>query len=82
MSGVNGRPSFPLYTVREGERVLVERIGGKKDVKEKFINMGLIPGTSIEVINGHRDNPYLLEFNHTRVMIDFELVKKIFVFKE
>lgn len=81
MLNVNGSPSFPLSTVRVGERVMVERIAGRKDTKDRLINIGLIPGIALEVVTGHRDNPYLLEFNHMRVMIDYDLVRKIFVRK-
>ena len=41
---------IPLHELKAGQRGVVVRVGGKGPVKRRMMDMGLVPGTEVQVV--------------------------------
>lgn len=70
---------IPLALAREGERVKVSRVSGGRGLVRRLIDMGLRPGTEIEIVSASRTGPFVIRLGGQRLGVGFWMAKKIFV---
>lgn len=70
---------IPLALAREGERVKVSRVSGGRGLVRRLIDMGLRPGTEIEIVSASRTGPFVIRLGGQRLGVGFGMAKKIFV---
>ena len=73
------RPLIPLSLVLPGERVVIDRLEGGTQVQQRLADMGLTPGTSVEVIKAKGPGPLIVAFRGSRLALGRGLSHKILV---
>ncbi len=68
----------PLTLASVGEENLVQRIGGKPEIKKHLENLGFVPGGSVTVITSMAGN-IIVEVKGARIAISKEMAQKIMV---
>ena len=69
---------MPLTMQREGDTAVIQRVGGKEEVRRHLENMGFVPGAEITVISIKGGN-VIVNVKETRVAISKEMANKIMV---
>ena len=69
---------MPLTMQREGDTAVIQRVGGKEEVRRHLENMGFVPGAEITVIYINGGN-VIVNGKETRVAISKEMANKIMV---
>mgnify|MGYP004518785757 CR=1 FL=1 len=69
---------IPLTVADVGEEYVVQRIGGKPEVKKHLENLGFVVGTAVSVINTLGGN-VIVKVKESRVAISQEMAQKIMV---
>ena len=69
---------IPLTVADVGEEYVVQRIGGKPEVKKHLENLGFVVGTAASVINTLGGN-VIVKVKESRVAISQEMAQKIMV---
>jgi Fe2+ transport system protein FeoA len=69
----------PLSAFKSGDYGIVHHLEGGEKFRMKMIALGIIPGKTIVVIWGQQHQPYVLRVDESRVMVDWETLKQIFV---
>lgn len=69
---------MPLTMAREGEEVLIRKIGGKPEVKKHLENLGFVVGGTVTVIKEIAGN-LIVNVKNSRVAISREMACKILV---
>ncbi len=69
---------MPLSLSAPGEEAMVERIGGKPEVKKHLENLGFVAGTAVKVITRMGGN-LIVQVKEARVAISCEMAQKIMV---
>ena len=72
-------PVTPLSFVLPGEHVVIDRLVGGKRVQQRLADMGLTPGTTIEVIKASGPGPIIVAFRGSRLALGHGLSQKILV---
>ncbi len=72
-------PVTPLSFVLPGEHVVIDRLVGGKQVQQRLADMGLTPGTTIEVIKASGPGPIIVAFRGSRLALGHGLSQKILV---
>jgi Fe2+ transport system protein FeoA len=65
--------------VLPGEEVVIERLLGGKKVQQRLADMGLTPGTTIEVIKASGPGPIIVAFRGSRIALGHGLSQKVLV---
>ena len=73
------RPGIPLSFVLPGEEVVIERLLGGRQVQQRLADMGLTPGTTIEVIKTSGPGPIIVAFRGSRIALGHGLSHKVLV---
>jgi len=73
------RPVMPLSLVLAGEQVVVDRLVGGRQVQQRLADMGLTPGTTIEVIKASGPGPIIVAFRGSRLALGRGLSQKVLV---
>ncbi len=68
-----------LDTLKQGQEAVIKSLDGGKHFKDKLINLGVIPGSTVTIISGSKHSPFLLKIGETRVMVGHRMVKRIIV---
>ena len=68
----------PLTMQREGDTAVIQRVGGKEEVRRHLENMGFVPGAEITVISINGGS-VIVNVKETRVAISKEMANKIMV---
>jgi Fur family ferric uptake transcriptional regulator len=71
------RKSFPLSHAPEGDRLRVVRIIGGHGVHHRLTDLGILPGTELEVV--HTTGPFVVAVKGSRVALGHGVVQKIVV---
>lgn len=72
-------PVMPLAFVLPGEKIVIDRLLGGKRVQQRLAEMGLTPGTELEVINASGPGPVIVAFRGSRLALGRGLSQKIMV---
>ena len=71
--------SKPLSLYKEGKKVTVSAIHGGKGARKKLYDLGIVPGVTVQIVQGTYNYPYILQIGGSRVMLGWGMVQKIFV---
>ncbi len=69
---------MPLMFAQEGEEAIIQRIGGKPEVKKHLENLGFVAGGSVTVIAKVGGN-VIVNVKEARVAISQEMAQKIMI---
>ena len=69
---------MPLTLMSPGEDAIIQRIGGKPEVRQHLENLGFVVGGNVSVINTIGGN-LIVHVKDTRVAISREMAQKIMV---
>ena len=69
---------LPLTMQRKADTAVIQRVGGKEEVRRHLENMGFVPGAEITVISINGGN-VIVNVKETRVAISKEMANKIMV---
>ena len=69
---------MPLTMQREGDTAVIQRVGGKEEVRRHLENMGFVPGASVTVVSANNGN-VIVNVKESRVAISKEMANKIMV---
>lgn len=69
---------MPLTLADVGEKNVIQRIGGKPEVRKHLENLGLIAGSTVTVLSTLGGN-VIVNVKETRVAISREMAQKIMV---
>lgn len=79
MNHLNNDFGLKLTKIDSGRNVLVSKLIGGENFKEKLLSMGIIPGQSLLVMNSGRRGPVIVKVNETRVVLGHNMAEKILV---
>ncbi len=69
---------MPLMFAQEGEEAIIQRIGGKPEVKKHLENLGFVAGGTVTVIAKVGGN-VIVNVKEARVAISQEMAQKIMI---
>ena len=69
---------MPLTLMSPGEDAIIQRIGGKPEVRQHLENLGFVVGGNVGVINAIGGN-LIVNVKEARVAISREMAQKIMV---
>ena len=69
---------MPLTLMSPGEDAIIQRIGGKPEVRQHLENLGFVVGGNVSVINTIGGN-LIVNVKEARVAISREMAQKIVV---
>lgn len=69
---------MPLTLMSPGEDAIIQRIGGKPEVRQHLENLGFVVGGNVSVINTIGGN-LIVNVKKARVAISREMAQKIMV---
>ena len=69
---------MPLTLMSPGEDAIIQRIGGKPEVRQHLENLGCVVGGNVSVINTIGGN-LIVNVKEARVAISREMAQKIMV---
>ena len=69
---------MPLTLMSPGEDAIIQRIGGKPEVRQHLENLGFVVGGNVSVINTIGEN-LIVNVKEARVAISREMAQKIMV---
>ena len=70
---------MPLAMAYSGEEVTIVDIRGGRGLARRLADMGLIPGTTLRVINSQMPGPILIDLRGSRLVLGFGVAQKIMV---
>jgi Fe2+ transport system protein FeoA len=70
---------MPLSFVKSGERVRIAAIDSGDTCRCKLAEMGMLPGTEIEVIANSSSGPFIVGVKGSRIMLGRGIAQKILV---
>ena len=68
-----------LSDLKQGNRAKVESIIGGKNLRQRLVNLGLLPGSEFTVIRSSRLGPMVLNVQGSQIMIGRGMAKQIYV---
>lgn len=69
---------MPLTLMSPGEDAIIQRIGGKPEVRQHLENLGFVVGGNVSVINTIGGN-LIVNVKEARIAISREMAQKIMV---
>lgn len=69
---------MPLTMAQPGEDNLIERVGGRPEIRQFLENLGFVAGGTVSVVT-RTDGNVIVEVKGSRVAVNRELAAKIFV---
>ena len=70
---------MPLAMVSPGETVTVVDVRAGRGLQRRLADMGLVPGTTLKVINGHAPGPIIIDLRGSRLVLGHGMAQKIMV---
>jgi len=68
---------LPLSLLTEGEKGIIKKLNGGRRFQEKMLSMGLIQGSSVEILAGTPGRPLVLKAGAVRIALGYGLAQKI-----
>ena len=69
---------MPLTLAEAGEENIIQKVGGKQDVKAHLENLGFVVGGAVTVINTIGGN-VIVNVKESRIAISREMAQKIMI---
>ena len=60
---------WPLSEVPAGKTVVVRTFRGGKGMRQRLLDLGIVPGEQVKIIRGGRGLPYVLMVKTSKVML-------------
>jgi len=70
---------MPLAMVSPGEMVTMVDVRAGWGLRRRLADMGLVPGTTLRVINGHMPGPIIIDLRGSRLALGRGMAQKIMV---
>ena len=70
---------MPLAMVRPGEMATIVDARAGRGLSKRLADMGLVPGTSLKVINNQMPGPIIVEVRGSRLVLGYGVAQKIVV---
>ena len=70
---------MPLAMVRPGEVVTMAGIRAGRGLTRRLADMGLVPGTTLRVINSQMPGPVIIDLRGSRLVLGHGVAQKIMV---
>jgi len=70
---------LPLAMINPSEEVTVAEIRGGRGLVQRLADMGLIPGTTLKVINSQMPGPVLIDLRGSRLALGHGVALKVMV---
>ena len=72
-------PCMPLAMVRPGEEVTMVGIRAGWGLTKRLADMGLVPGTTLRVVNSQMPGPVIVEVRGSRLVLGHGVAQRIMV---
>lgn len=69
--------TMKLSDLKSGDHGIVKSFDGDTHFRKKMVEMGLIKGKEIEVVNGRSGSPFVLQVGGSQIMVGWGMVEKI-----
>lgn len=69
---------MPLTLANIGEENMIQRIGGKPEVRKHLENLGFVPGSTVRIVTTLGGN-LIVQVKEARVAVSREMAQKIMV---
>lgn len=66
-----------LSEIRPGRIAIVQSITGGKHLRQKLVNLGLLPGCEVQVVRANRMGPMVLNVQGSQIMIGQGMARRI-----
>lgn len=70
---------LPLTMAKEGDRILVARVGGSEEVKQHLMDLGFVPGALISVVSAPGNGNLIVKVKESRLAITSRMAEKVMV---
>jgi ferrous iron transport protein A len=71
--------SMSLADLRPGNKAVVNQIIGGRNLRQKLVNLGMLPGTEVTVVRSNKLGPMVLNIHNSQIMIGAGMAKRIYV---
>jgi Fe2+ transport system protein FeoA len=68
-----------LSELKPGISVIVESISGGKHLRQRLVNLGVLPGSEVSVVRSNKMGPLVLNVKGSRIMIGQGMARQIYV---
>lgn len=68
-----------LSELMPGNNAIVESITGGRHLRQRLINLGMIPGSEVGVVRSNRMGPMVLTVQGSQIMIGRGMARQIYV---
>jgi Fe2+ transport system protein FeoA len=79
MQPVSANHEITLATRKPGESVVIRAIAQGRTLRQRLLNLGIVPGETVQIIRGGGRNPMVLEIRGTKVVIGAGMAEKVLV---
>ena len=69
---------MPLTLANVGEENMIQRVGGKPEVRKHLENLGFVPGSTVRIVTTLGGN-LIVQVKEARVAVSREMAQKIMV---
>jgi len=76
------RPSKPLLMLLVGRKGIVGKIVGGRSVCKRLNELGLVPGTEVEMVNKIANGPVMIRVKGSKLAIGRGLASKVYIIIE
>jgi len=74
------KPLSSVNTTHKGKKTIIMGVEGGRGVRKKLFDLGIVPGSELEIVRGAPRSPYVVKVNDTRMMIGWGMVQKVLVY--
>ena len=68
-----------LSGLRTGDSGVITALHGDEQFRCKMLSLGIVPGTSVTIVNGGDGQPFILKVGDARLMLSWGMVQKVAV---
>ena len=68
-----------LKELKTGERAVIKEIMGGINLRRKLVQLGLIPGTEVKIVENRKFGPVIIEVFGTRLIIGEGMAGKVVI---
>ncbi len=70
---------MPLGMLENGKKGVVQKVDGVSGAKDRLLQLGIVPGVPVKMLQGDACGPILVEVLCTKVMIGQGLANKVHI---
>lgn len=69
----------PLAEIAPGRRVVIRSFRGGRGMRQRLLDLGIVPGEEVKVVRGGRGLPHVLMVKTSKIMLGHGIAKHIMV---